>query len=191
MVTIRPMQQTATVCVMMILTYLSMHAGEPGVMKILLRDRTSSAVPITQPLTITVQPCASLMFRSAQRPTQTIDLTQLGSLLFTVCSATTDVSSPLGRPQSEQLDAWVAPNPMSGAAHVTVRSTEATAIDVSIVDMLGSTVHRFSQHDVPSTIWSGTWDGRDLSDRPLPAGMYVLVVTTPSHRTHSLIEVIR
>lgn len=191
MVTIRPLQQTLTVCVMMILTYLSMHAGEPGVMKIVLRDRTSSAVPITQPLTITVQPCATLTVRSAQRPTQTIDLAQLGSLLFTECSATTDVSSPLERPRSEQLDAWVAPNPMSGAVHVTVRSTEPTVIDVSVVDMLGSTVHRFSPQDVPSELWSGTWDGRDLADRPLPAGMYVLVVTTPSHCTHSLIEVIR
>jgi hypothetical protein len=98
-------------------------------------------------------------------------------ILNTTGSGETDRPAPI--PAELALRAF--PMPFSSALNVSVDLPKAGRVTVEIVDLQGRIVRQLANGDLTMGETSWTWDGRDASGLPVPAGVYFAWVRTDRH----------
>ncbi len=100
-----------------------------------------------------------------------------------------DLSASPVRPASDSPILGAAPNPSSGLTVIELGGTGASAA-LSIVDISGRTVRTLPAPSGGGDGASVTWDGLDAAGYPVPPGLYIVVLQTPSERhAHPLLRV--
>jgi flagellar hook assembly protein FlgD len=64
------------------------------------------------------------------------------------------------------------PNPSRGPTTLRVNVVAAGRVRLEIVDVAGRQVRLLTDAVVPAGRYDFSWDGRDASDRPVPASIY-------------------
>jgi hypothetical protein len=75
-----------------------------------------------------------------------------------------------------RLDAT--PNPFRGAARLAYALARPGEVDLRVFDLRGRSVRTLERAHRPAGRHVATWDGRDASDAPAPAGLYFLRLET-------------
>lgn len=91
-------------------------------------------------------------------------------------------ASPVATPS---LAPRAVPNPFASETTVRFEQAAAGAVELSIVDVGGRLVRRWTVDGVAAGTHGEIWDGRDASGATVPPGLYFARVTTPGAVTRS------
>ncbi len=99
---------------------------------------------------------------------------------------TVDTDPPL---VLEELSCTAFPNPFTDRLTIDLTLPENIAADdcsLTLFDATGRVVRQFGRQDMSGTgqDWQLVWDARNENGLPVPAGMYVLVLSTPHGKHH-------
>jgi hypothetical protein len=95
-------------------------------------------------------------------------------------------------PQDHGLDVIASyPNPFVNRLTLVVDVRQTAEVDIVIYDLLGRPVRRFGGAVVAAGEWSIIWDGYDDEGAPLPAGQYVVQISSPAGTRATSIHKIR
>ncbi len=78
---------------------------------------------------------------------------------------------PAGSPAAPQIHA-ARPNPFSGATEIPYSLPAAGRVSLRVFDVSGRLVRTLIDGERPAGVGRAAWDGKDASNRPLPAGVY-------------------
>jgi hypothetical protein len=78
---------------------------------------------------------------------------------------------------------WAVPNPGRGQTLLHYRLPPSVAATLQVFDTAGSLVRRFPLSPRSDGQGAIPWDGRDEADRAVPAGVYLVRLTTPTGET--------
>jgi hypothetical protein len=93
----------------------------------------------------------------------------------------TTLSTESGFPDTPEVGLSATfPNPTTGPVSITLESKTAEAIEVSIFDALGRRMRTIFKGTVHSGARTLEWDGRNVDDLPVPAGLYFVRLEAPS-----------
>ena len=94
-------------------------------------------------------------------------------------------------PHVSRLQVLTAPNPSAGG--VVIRCLLPTRAQTTVVlfDASGRMVRRLHEGDLPAGETPLSWDGRDDAGREVPAGVYLVKVTTPAGETSGRVVLTR
>ncbi len=70
------------------------------------------------------------------------------------------------------------PNPFSAGTVIRFSLDREEAVELGVYDLSGRLVKRLADETLPAGVHALAWDGRDLSGRPVAAGLYVYRVKT-------------
>ena len=73
----------------------------------------------------------------------------------------------------------VAPNPSSGPNTISYRLGRAPATELAVFDLRGRRVRMLNHDGAADSASQLAWDGCDDQGRALPAGVYMVRLTTP------------
>jgi hypothetical protein len=85
-----------------------------------------------------------------------------------------------GHPIVSGLRVLAAPNPSTGSVVIRCLLPQRDPATVVLFDASGRMVRRLHEGDLPAGETPFSWDGRDDAGRDLPAGVYLVKVTTPA-----------
>lgn len=166
--------------------------GEPGAMRIVLRDGTSITSVISQPIAITIQPCVTLTYARADTLAAVVDLSQLNSIVFVPCSEVpTSVQTPTRAPVTAELRATISPNPATNGALIEVMGVKESTVSVQVVDMGGRVVRRFAPQSSVDGRVQLEWDTHEESGRQLPSATYMVVISTDTGKIFQMLQLLR
>ena len=91
---------------------------------------------------------------------------------------TTGVSGP--SPEAQRLQVLTAPNPSAGGVVIRCLLPLRALTTLVLFDASGRVVRRLHEGELPAEETPFSWDGRDDAGRAVPAGVYLVKVTTPT-----------
>jgi hypothetical protein len=86
-------------------------------------------------------------------------------------------------PDAPRLQVLTAPNPSAGGVVIRCLLPMSERATVALFDASGRIVRRLHDGDLPAGETPFSWDGRDDAGREVPAGVYLVKVTTPGGET--------
>lgn len=92
---------------------------------------------------------------------------------------------------NQSLQVLAVPNPSSGGVLIRCRSPLRTPSTIELFDVSGRVVRRLHDGVVGAREAEVSWDGRDDAGRDLPAGLYLVRVTTPVGATNGRVVLTR
>ena len=87
---------------------------------------------------------------------------------------------PGGAVSPARLDA-AHPNPFNPSTKISFALDEPSEHELAIFDLSGRRLHVLSRGHLPAGAHQATWDGRDDAGRALAGGVYLALLSTPTH----------
>jgi hypothetical protein len=97
------------------------------------------------------------------------------------CNLATSVADPSGTAPLQPFLAEIAPNPFNAAATVRFGLPEGGDLLVTVHDTAGRRVAVLADRHEDAGVFTATWDGRDEEHRPVPSGIYLVLLRTGSY----------
>jgi hypothetical protein len=88
-----------------------------------------------------------------------------------------------GNPEVTRLQVLTSPNPSAGGAVIRCLLPDRAPTTVVLFDAPGRVVRHLHDGELPAGETPFLWDGRDDAGRDVPAGVYLVKVTTPGGET--------
>jgi hypothetical protein len=85
----------------------------------------------------------------------------------------------VGNPAVTRLEVLTAPNPSASGVLIRCQLPKRGLSTVVLFDASGRIVRRLHDGDLPAGETSFSWNGRDDAGRVVPAGVYLVKITTP------------
>lgn len=110
----------------------------------------------------------------------------------TVCDPNPCLTAGVPEPPSaDALSIRPSPNPSARGTIMLVSGPAGSSARIVVFDASGRVVRQLWQGALSGQAFGVTWDGRDDSGREVPAGVYLLRLTTPAAETTSRVVVAR
>jgi flagellar hook assembly protein FlgD len=77
---------------------------------------------------------------------------------------------------SDRMTKLVHPNPFTEGTTFQLTMPKSARIRIAVFNMLGELINTLYDGDHPAGDYEVPWNGRDLNDNPVPAGVYVCVL---------------
>jgi FlgD Ig-like domain/Beta-propeller repeat len=105
------------------------------------------------------------------------------------------IVEPVSAEGSDRTRLWLraSPNPFAGTGSLRLDIGNASAgrVEASVFDLSGRRVRRLLDESLQASERSFTWDGTDADRRPLPSGVYVIMVQSGDERSARTIVITR
>jgi flagellar hook assembly protein FlgD len=90
-----------------------------------------------------------------------------------------------------RLQVLTAPNPSAGGVVIRCLLPTRALTTLELFDASGRMVRRLHDGELPAGATALSWDGRDDAEREVPAGVYLVKVTTPTGETSGRVVLTR